>query len=385
MIFLIDPYGKINIGHFSYVTKTFMQAFNELQVPYYLISPTPEIYLMEVPDYSGKKSIRFPAQMPNSKSEMLEYLQELIDYLNSSDKRNLIVFPWLPFLEEIEFENLVSKLNLNNSVVGISTLSQDSVINYGDNYKFQFENLFSEFPVCKSLWVWHSPNNNSSSKVRFLPEFHPHVKSDIKDNFDISFFGLLTGNRGLAELLFIALLNPKLKIKIKGPGFSLLRIWRPLKYKTLRYSNWKKNPLASIFATGISLFLSLLRFLPNVSFDSVPFENDDEFQKAIAESKSIFYGCKLPHSSGVALTALASEVPVLWFGRKGEAVRQLTSGFGIGRINYSDIFLPNKVFRKFNEIKSIKPTEMYPWKDFVIEVKQFVSEEFNEDVKSNLS
>jgi hypothetical protein len=172
----------------------------------------------------------------------------------------------------------------------------------------------------------------------------------------------------LGEILLIALFNPSLSVKIKGYGFSKFKVWRPMKFRFFKYTKWRQKPLPAIFLALVSLFVSTLRYLPNVEFDAEPFKSENEFLKAVIESNFVFVGCKLPHSSGVVLTALAAGIPVIWFGEKGEAVRILEKSYPAGRINYQDIFVPGRIRKVLKKSSGHLPKPVFTWEMMLEEI-----------------
>jgi len=229
-------------------------------------------------------------------------------------------------------------------------------------------------PLPRLLWVWdEAKNHNGNSNndfIRRLPEYHSSVKANSKigDQISISFFGMLSPFRGLAEILLIGLLNRKIKVRIKGRGFAPWRIWRPFKFKILRYKKWTDNPIVFIFSVGVSFCINFLKYLPNIELDTKPFSTEHELDLAIASSNTIFYGAKLPLSSGIALKSLAAGVPVVWFGEHGEAFNFLSKNYPYGKIKPREILIPNFIYNKIKEIEDFKPSEVFPWSDYKQEV-----------------
>ena len=373
---MIDPYGNVDTGHFWYVTNTFVQALNELKIDFVFVSPS--CREMEITLSANNKSrcvgYKYFSLEAGNKSDLFT---ELAREIKEKNDNAVLIFTWLPFRDQSEYTILFEDLkNSQVAIAGISNLTSSSVLNYKVDYIFEFEELFSRYKNCKILWVWHEPRfiNEESYKIRRLPEFHPSMPN-LKENLlkiepsnSVNFFGALSGHRGLSEFLILALLNPNIKFKAKGYSYSSFKLWRPHKFRWMRYKSWRNKPWVAVPAIIISLILSTLRLLPNLQLDKNPFVNDEEFQKNLASSKFLFYGCKLPHSSGVALTALASGVPVFWFGHSGEAVRFLKLSVPEYEIKYYQLFIPFFLYFKIKRIGDRKVSEVYPWESFVNEV-----------------
>ena len=87
----------------------------------------------------------------------------------------------------------------------------------------------------------------------------------------------------------IALFNPGLKARIKGYGYSSHRIFRPWKLPIFRYGSWRENLVASLLFSAFSILVSWIRYLPNVDFSAIPFETEADIDKAISETRVMFY------------------------------------------------------------------------------------------------
>jgi glycosyltransferase involved in cell wall biosynthesis len=368
MIFLIDPYGQNNHGHHWNVSIQFLEALIEGNLEFAFVSPTALLAKKEIEARYPNKKIN-AIQTSDDPTVHKQSVATLITDASNVSEKSIFVFSWLGLFSESQFQDILENVsNTAMEIHGVSGLSKASVENYNSEYHFEFELIFQDNPNCKTLWVWHEPNPRSTShKVRRLPEFHFSLPREIpgkRSRIRISFFGRISPFRGVAELLIIALLNPRLEVFIKGLGFSRWGLWRPAR----GYRGWKQQPLTALVSILISAALSALRFLPNVEFDSTPFPSELELANAIARSDIIFVGCKLPLSTGIGLSAMASGVPVMWFGRTGEGARLLQIGSDFGRLRYAQIFLPGYATKRAKEIVSKKTAEIFSRKEMYDEI-----------------
>jgi hypothetical protein len=259
------------------------------------------------------------------------------------------------------------------SIAGLTTLTSDSANSTSkDGTRYLFEEFFELAPY-DLLWVGESDvkKYSSNNKVRYLPEFGtvtvPIIK---KPSINIGFYGHLVPYRGIAEILFLALFNPKLKIKIKGYSYAAHRTYRPQKFKIFNYGTWKDNPFFAIMFSVISIAFSLLRFLPNIDFSNIPFDTENDLDQAMTESKSKFLCMKFPFGSGIMTKSLSAGIPVIWNGEKGQAVEFLLSNFPEGKFDYKDLFIPGRMTKMVLGISSPKPLESTMWNNFVEEISQ---------------
>lgn len=368
MLYLVDPYGYQNHGHHWHVSIQLAQALIELNRNFVFISPSADLLSTEL-QLPPKNSFFEVIKTDSNKFRFLEDIHSLIAKLNNENFKSLILFSWLPLFSNIEFEMLVNKIvNPLISIVGITSLSQKSCENYDLNYKFELEEIFYKSDNCKVLWVWHEPNpkNFAANKIRRLPEYHSHVKkvNVITEEKNLSFFGRLSYSRGFSELLIIGLTNPKLRIFARGLAYKTSGLWRPSK----NYYGFKRNPIKAIYSILVSYMLASLRKLPNVHIEPIPYSTEKELNLDISKSQFVFVCCKNPLSSGIALTALASGVPVIWWGKEGEGVRNLSFGYPKGKINYIDIFIPGRILKKMESLTGSIPLEIFSWDMFKEEI-----------------
>ncbi len=372
---MFDPYGETDNGHHWIFSLKLIQAFEKLNLDYVFLSPSPaaaEDFLKLT-----QKSLRgfnF-VEMPKNQDDWKNKARNIINEIDRSDNEINLLFSWLPIFSELEMKEIVNDiLNKKVTISGVTQLNKNSVINYKDDYGFEFQDLFNESDRCKILWVWHEPNRKikSSNKVRRLPEYFPPSAAKVeskKAGIELNFYGRLSAFRGISEILIISLFNPKIKVNIKGLGFSIFGLWRP----SQNYFGIRRNPVRGVLAVLISFLVSFLRYLPNVNYSSKPYQNESELEKAIVQSKFIFIGCKLPHSSGIALTAMANEIPIIWFGNIGEGVRVLREGSSFGEVRYRDFFIPGKITRIICKLDGKKSRPIFSYEDFTSELKRLNS------------
>lgn len=367
---LFDNHEYSHPGHYWQIAANFRKVCLESQNDFVFINPSSEkaretdsVLLTGVGQYSYRN-------IESGENFYLEALGEVNKLVQNNPNRHLnLIFLWLPELPANDLKAFIRLATIHNiSISGITfTVDPSKEIT-----EFYFEKEFSESKECKKLWVWvEIPDNrkiNVNSKLRRLPEFVPS-KRRIKsvDVMTIGFFGRLQAARGLPEVLLLALFNPRIRLKIRGSGYVGL-VWVATKYKTLMYTSGKRKPWAAVLSKILNKFYFILLRLPNVDFNPTPFDYHDEFEHAIANCSAVFYAAKLPITSGVALTSLASGTPLIWLGNKGEAVKQFLVAFPEGRIRTWELFIPKRIERKLKEISKLEPKEIYGWDAFKNEI-----------------
>jgi hypothetical protein len=365
LIYIINCYPVLESGHFWRQDFYFRKFFRAIGISYAFINPSAGI--AQADDNSGE-NLDFKYFQIDEVEQFVDIAINLItkDIQREDMTSACLFFPWLPQFSSdqlIEFSKLSSLVKL--SITGVSVRTPGAI--WGGNSEvetFVHQNLFSRTPF-ELLWIGESvPDYLANLKnIRYLPEYaETKMSSDKSKDFDLGFFGMLSPYRGLFEVLVIALFNPKLKIQIRGYGFARHRIWRPIRFKFLRYTGWRENFLFSVFFSVSSLFVGLIRFLPNIDFSDKPFPREENLDEAISKCKTLFYCPKLPHGSGLMTKSLSAGIPVLWNGLSGQAYDFLDSNYPDGNFKYWEIFLPGRISRKLRSLPPLEPHESQMWK-----------------------
>jgi hypothetical protein len=363
MIYLINSYGKEVVGHFWIWDIQFRKAFRELNLKHAYINPSANIAAKE----DTESEFGYYLQTNSDKdfiSQSVSLIQENIAIHGWQEV--ILVFSYLAQFSEKEIDYFISQImtiNVKVSIAGISNLSDVAMMNKRTSKRYLMQDYFNQLKIQRILWVFEKKPKEYEclSFIRELPDFIESKKSLGNRSNDISFFGSLNAYRGITEILLIALFNPKLRIYIKGHGFARNRVWRPIKCKRLIFTSWKQKPLVSLPMNFFSIIVSFLIYLPNVKFSSEPFKTETDLDDAIMNSGSLFFCAKLQFGSGIVAKSLYSEIPVIWLGQGGHAFEMLNKNYPIGRISYSDMFIPNKIWKKYNLIKEIKSSPPFSW------------------------
>lgn len=375
MIYIIDFYKRNGYGHFWTQDSYLRKAFSEENVEFVFLSPDADLARAE-DNIAGIQQCGYYEKLQGREFtfvNVIEYLRQEI-LVQSLDKV-VLLFSWLPQISEADLRIIETLCELvETKVVGIAPVNAAVVLGQVSDYRYYFEKEFEKTKAERVLWVWDDVESYSSATtrpyIRRLPEYQSFQRLDLREdkNLSVSFFGMLSPFRGVAEILLIALFNPKLQILIRGHGFVPWKTWRPFKNKLFRYQNWKQKPLVSLFSIAISTLISGFRFLPNVNLINLSFPTENDLDEAISKANIVFYGAKLPLSSGIALKALASGIPVVWFGEEGEAFNFLIQNSKEGRIAYHEIFVYNRIYKKVLALQNFRPAGVFTWEEYKKEV-----------------
>ena len=351
-------------GHFWKQDFYFRKFFRAINIPHTFVNPSAEIAQDE--DKIGE-SLDFKYYQIDDVEKFVGIAINLITQDIQREKMTsaCLFFPWLPQFtldQLIEFSRLGSLVKL--SITGVSVRTPVAIWGGTSEIEtFVHQNLFSRSPF-EVLWIGESvPDYLVNVKnIRYLPEYaETKINSNQPKDFDLGFFGMLSPYRGLFEVLVIALFNPNLRIKIRGYGFAKHRIWRPIKFKFLRYTSWRENFLFSFFFSAVSLVVGLIRFLPNIDFSDKSFPKEENLDEAISKCQTLIYCPKLPHGSGLMTKSLSAGIPILWNGLSGQAYDFLNSNYPEGNFKYWEIFLPGRIARKLRFLPSLQPHESRMW------------------------
>lgn len=366
MIYLINSYSANRIGHFWTWDQQIRDAYNESGIYFTYLSPSANL-ARETDSYSSEQNY-FQIDKGDFVNEARIYIKRDIE-LKGFDQI-VLMFPFLSQFTERDLELLVElekQTKAKVAIAGITLLTTASIFRLPSTTRYSFQTFF-EKKSSRILWVGEEVRVQSDF-IRPLPDFMSCIKRSKNRDHSLSFYGSLNAYRGMSEILFIALLNPGLKVRIKGHGFASNRVWRPIKFKGIRFTTWRDKPLIALTFNAISVFVSLLRFLPNVEFSSEPFATEMQLDAAISESGSVFYCAKLPYGSGIVVKSLYSEVPILWPGISGHAFNLLKRGFPQGEVRYIDFFVPGRITKKLAAIHHLHSQPAFSWEQFVKEMR----------------
>lgn len=376
MIYIIAKYPYLNLGHYwsfdTYIRETLSLIGEEFS---FLNEDANRAFSEDSENQNiviGNNCYVPIQNDQNFIAKCVNYIKLDIESKKYSNYK--IFFTWLPQFSENDlrrFDELEDFVNI--SFYGLTTLTA-SQIHKGipSQTRYLHQEYFAEKKT-KVLWVSDdlSTQIDPPSYVRQMPDY---AKSNIssekyKKIYDLSFFGLLSPYRGLFEILMISLLNPRLRIRIKGYGYSKRRIFRPWKAKFLRYTSYKEKPLLAIILTFISLLLSQLTKLPNVDFSTDPFETENDLDEALSQTNAVLYCPKLPHGSGITNKSLSVGIPVLWSGWEGQAFKLLDENYPVGKFKFYEIFVPGRIGNKLSQIEPPNPNQMQMYELFVNEIR----------------
>ena len=368
-VFLLDKRPYESSGHYWATNLTILNALNELNLTYDYISPSAELMSNEV-----TKSIlgdhSFTIIVEND--FVLNAINYLVKKISLWKTEQFVIFiSWIPDFNSEELNRLAEISEVFNvTFVGISMQTKESIAGNSNAEPYVGYETTSAIRNFKILWVPEiSPkvDPRDSLQIRHwidFQSFKPAVGE--REIATVSFFGQLSGFRGLGEILILGLTNPSFRIFIRGSGFSPRTAWRPYKRKIYRYSSFKANPVFSIIFTLISISLGFLRNLPNVDFIDEPFETEEDLNLAISKSGSIFICCKSRPGSGIVMKALASGVPVIWNGYEGNLFEILNRFYPEGRFEYYELFIPGRMRKKAKELN--RPNPPFTWEDYKTEL-----------------
>jgi len=364
MIYILNLYGISNKGHFWHQDFYFRKIFRALNLSYLYLNSSAELAKIDDQEVDPVK-YRYKTIM-NSNHFILEALEIVSeDIVRSTVKSAVIFFPWLGQFSREELQTIAKlESNVKLSIAGVSLRKQDSTWDLdASEDSFTHQTLFLSNPF-KILWIGEQVPEQyvKMNYLRFLPEYAEIATSSKRNKeFDLSFHGQLASYRGLFEILIIAFFNPLLKVHIRGYSFAAHRIWRPVKFRAFRYTGWRENIFLSCIFSAVSLPLSLLRYLPNVSFSQEPFEDEKELDEALNSTRAVFYCSKLPHGSGLMTKSLSAGLPMIWNGLPGQASQFLSANYPEGNFRYWTIFIPGSFSRKLNKLLPPIPQQPAMW------------------------
>ena len=122
---------------------------------------------------------------------------------------------------------------------------------------------------------------------RFLPEpknITPRLRIPTKNI--VGFYGKLSFDRGLFDLLLSVFFNPKLHYRISGYDFNRKHLYRSKNFISMR-----RTPVKGILSLGLN-YLVQLAFLSNrVAFEQRYYKDEAEMTREMQMCSAIFFSC----------------------------------------------------------------------------------------------
>jgi hypothetical protein len=298
--------------------------------------------------------------------------QELINELNLKDcleknlfkiERTHILIMWSGDLLNFDFTSLETIMKQGNADLSIITNASKILRgwpNSGD--ELFFINKLSEMQFVKDIWIWDpaAKNQGISPKIRWLPEYHASFvgeRTNKHSRIVVGFYGSLSIDRGLGDLLLIAALNPELSFRIKGYGNPNFFSWRPLNYRS-KY----RDPFQFIFSLMIAFILLILTRLKNVQITKTYFETDEMLVEDMRTCSVSFYSAdRHPYSSGINLLALAAAVPVIWLKGNSAANDNLYAKFPPGIFERKYLLSRRRFRKKLSQVLNSEIVHLSDW------------------------
>jgi hypothetical protein len=371
VIYILDSSSRGDGGHLWITDRRIRRGFRERGLPYVFINPSAETARIE-DEFDFNRNSRY-LPLRGGKSFILDAIAWITKDLEEEKLQRATIFiPWLLQFTEIDLRYLLRlKDVVELSIAGITMHSVESLKDPSGIKHFKFQELFESDDAFKILWADAEVQEqiSRSYSLRKWPQYEEGISAKKSEkNVTLGFFGMLSPERGLGEVLLLALFNPKLSVVIRGYSYRRFFIWKPTRFSYLRYTNWREKRLLSLSFGLISLLMSVLKYLPNVSFSDEPFPTEEDLLEAISESAAIFYYAKLINGSGIAMKSLACGIPVLWNGKFGSAVDSLHKSFPQGKFQNVELFIPNRLTKKVHSIIGSKPQNPHVWSKFLEEV-----------------
>jgi glycosyltransferase involved in cell wall biosynthesis len=210
-------------------------------------------------------------------------------------------------------------------------------------------------------WDQRVIGNPEFTDTQFLPEAKISRSRDyFPTKATIGFYGKLTSERGLFELLVSVFLNPKLKFRIIGYGFNRKYIFRSRKFVSL-----KRTPLAAAWSLGINYFVTLALKFKRVSFEQKYFQDEEDMAREFQKCSAVFFSCAhSPYSSGLVYQSLASGVPVVWSDGDSAMSFVLRRQFPSGQIRGEELFRVGGLTKFVSALERVQTRVIFQTKDF---------------------
>lgn len=197
--------------------------------------------------------------------------------------------------------------------------------------------------------------------VRFLPEpkaVNPRMEKP--QELTIGFYGKLSYERGLFDLLVSVFVNPKLSYRIIGYGFNHRYL-----YRSKKFVSFSKTPVQAALSLLVNYLVQLAFMSPKVVYEQRYFNDELEMSKDIQKCSATFFSCAhSPYSSGLVYQSLASEVPVIWAYGRSAVAAVLSDKFPNGMIKRKTLITPGALTKAIRLVENHRPSSVFDFDDF---------------------
>lgn len=210
--------------------------------------------------------------------------------------------------------------------------------------------------------------------AKSMPEYHLGSSMDLTmspeggERITIGFFGSLTGQRGLGDFIWLALLNPHLSFRAQGRAWPV----RTTLFLGSLQGRQKLPRIGKLLFRVTEIVMShilsfLARVLPNIRIEAQQFADQRELNSAIATCTAVFVAANHQYwSSGIALQSLACHIPVIWTAGNSAASDHLRVSFPEGQLRKGCFLIPGKLEDHIRSIpKEARPSARYSFEGLV--------------------
>jgi hypothetical protein len=361
---IIDSALKNSKGHYEQFSYDFRQALIRSGKKVIYISPSADLANKSDGVASPLISYQFidAISKPSFFQQSFQVVKKMtksspekfhIIFLRANDLAAGNVIDWSKFIEDNQQIDLKVLINVSGMISDSShSESEREVLNKLGIFKDKIHFM---------AWDSRVTESREFSSFDYLPLYKkPVKKSSNQSQLRIGFFGKLTSDRGLTDLLFSAILNPQLKFELKGYGLSFKYL-----YRCPGYLSVKKTPIKAIASLFLTLYIFLLTKLPNVSLSEIYFDTEQEMTAEIQKCSAIFWSCrKSPYESGIVIQSLAAGVPVVWLNGQSAMAKILSSQYPVGELPIKKLYQFRGMHNFVLSVKELAPSVPFTFEEF---------------------
>jgi hypothetical protein len=361
---IIDLTPKTAKGHYDQFLFDFRQALIKSGKKVVFISPSADL----AKEKDGFASPLISYRFVNSTSKLL-FFRECLELVKKLTEDNLEKFhiislrandfaagnivDWSRFIETCDRVDLRVLISISGMISNTShSESERKVLNTLKIFKNKIHFM---------AWDSRVTDSREFSDIKYLPNYKKIVRRNfLNRQLSIGFFGKLSSERGLTNLLFAAIVNPQLNFVLMGYGLSIKYL-----YRWPGYLSVKRTPIKAIVSLFLTLYIFLLTKLPNVSLSEVYFDTEEEMTTEIQKCSAIFWSCrKSPYESGVGIQALANGVPVVWLNGESAMAKMLLTHYPVGELPLEKLYKFRGLQNFVLSIKNLAPSARFTFEEF---------------------
>jgi hypothetical protein len=361
---VLDTSSKDLMGHYLQFSIDVCESLERNRRPAIIFSSN-----MSLLEWFHSKNLEYVKLNFTYSSERSDVISSMAAFLNSENQESAIR-PHILILrgKDLDSEHhevlkrlLAEKLDLHLEILvnvsGIISASNES------KAEKKVVEYYSSMGSSVNFLAWDKrvENRTDMKNIRFLPEPKNVINRHIMHKKTIiGFYGKLSFERGLFDLLCSVFFNPKLHYQIIGYGYDRKNVYRSKSFVSMR-----RTPLIGLANKVTNYLVQVALLSKRVSFEERYFRDENEMSESMQTCSAVYFSCsRSPYSSGLIYQSFASEVPVIWEQGNSAMAYILDEVFPEGSVTRRSLFNLNELFRAVCRVEGLTVKPIFGYSQF---------------------